>query len=146
MSSADYCPATPEDVREMLTVIGVSSIDDLFAPIPPHLRAESFDLPAGMSEFEMLDRLKGLALRNGAAVLPFVGGGCYDHVIPAVVDHLAGRAEFYTAYTLRISPNVHRGRSRPFLSTRPPSAASPGWRSPTLPFTTGQRPWPRRPS
>ncbi len=99
MSSADYCPTTPQEVREMLEVIGAATVEDLFAPIPSHLRAASFDLPPGMSEFEMLDTLKGVAARNGQAVTPFIGGGCYDHLIPAVVDHLAGRAEFYTAYT-----------------------------------------------
>jgi glycine dehydrogenase subunit 1 len=99
MSSADYCPATSEEIREMLAVIGAESVEDLFAPIPPHLRAASFDLSPGMSEFEMLDRLKELEQLNGTAVIPFIGGGCYDHLIPAVVDHLAGRAEFYTAYT-----------------------------------------------
>ena len=83
----------------MLAVIGAASVDDLFAPIPAHLRARSFDLPPGMSEFEMLDRLTALAGENGGAVTPFIGGGCYDHLIPAVVEHLAGRAEFYTAYT-----------------------------------------------
>ena len=82
----------------MLAVIGVGSIGDLFRPIPQGLRARSFDLPPGMSEFEMLARLQEMAARNGR-IVPFVGGGCYDHVIPAAVDHLAGRAEFYTAYT-----------------------------------------------
>jgi glycine dehydrogenase subunit 1 len=99
MSSADYCPSTPEEIREMLTAIGAADVEDLFSPIPADLRANSFALPAGMSEFEMLDRLKVLEKQNGAAVTPFIGGGCYDHLIPAVVDHLAGRAEFYTAYT-----------------------------------------------
>lgn len=98
MSGADYCPSTPEQVQEMLAAIGAATVEDLFAPIPPHLRARSFDLPAGMSEFEMIDRLTGLARQNDA-VTAFIGGGCYDHIIPAAVDHLAGRAEFYTAYT-----------------------------------------------
>ncbi len=94
----DFTPHTPGQVREMLDTIGVKSVADLFAQIPPHLRAKSFDLPAGISEFEMLDRLKGLAKQN-ADVVPFVGGGFYDHLIPSAVDHLAGRSEFYTAYT-----------------------------------------------
>jgi glycine cleavage system P protein (glycine dehydrogenase) subunit 1 len=99
MSSATYCPNTPEEIASMLSAIGVGSIEELFAPIPAALRAQSFDLPAGMSEFELIRHLKDLADRNGAAVTHFVGGGGYDHLIPAVVDHLSGRAEFYTAYT-----------------------------------------------
>lgn len=99
MSQADYCPNTPEDIREMLAAIGVGSIQELFAPISPRLRARSFDLPAGMSEFELFQRMKSLADSNVQNITPFVGGGFYDHSIPAVVDHLSGRAEFYTAYT-----------------------------------------------
>ncbi|MBP2674221.1 MAG: glycine dehydrogenase [Deltaproteobacteria bacterium] len=93
-----YTPHTQEEIREMLAAIGVGSIGDLFRPIPGELRTASFDLPPGMSEFEMLDRLRELASQN-LPVVPFIGGGYYDHLIPAAVDHLAGRAEFYTAYT-----------------------------------------------
>ncbi len=93
-----YCPHTPEEIREMLATIGARGIDDLFSPIPSSLRAKSFDMPAGMSEFEMLGRLQEMASRNGN-LTQFVGGGYYDHLIPAAVDHLAGRSEFYTAYT-----------------------------------------------
>ncbi|RNC70680.1 MAG: aminomethyl-transferring glycine dehydrogenase subunit GcvPA [Desulfuromonadales bacterium] len=99
MSTASYCPNTPEEIRAMLDAIGVASLDDLFRPIPPGLRARSFDLPEGMSEFEMLHRFQSLAGKNAQHLVHFVGGGFYDHLIPAVVDHLSGRAEFYTAYT-----------------------------------------------
>lgn len=99
MSHASFCPNTPEETREMLAAIGVASVEELFAPIPSALRAKSFDLPAGMSEFEMLRRMEALAAENARELTPFIGGGYYDHVIPAVVDHLSGRAEFYTAYT-----------------------------------------------
>ena len=94
-----YCPNTPEEIREMLASIGVGSIEELFAPIPAPLRAKSFDLPPGMSEFEMLRRMKELSACTSLCVVPFVGGGYYDHAVPAAVDHLSGRAEFYTAYT-----------------------------------------------
>ena len=99
MSSTTYCPNTPEEIREMLAAIGVGSIEELFSPIPAELRARSFDLPAGMSEFELYQRMKGLAELNAAGMTNFIGGGFYDHHIPAAVDHLSGRAEFYTAYT-----------------------------------------------
>ena len=94
-----YCPNTPEEQKEMLAAIGVKSVADLFAPIPKKLRAKSFDLPAGMSEFGMLQKMTDLAGSNVQGVTNFIGGGFYDHLIPAAVDHLAGRAEFYTAYT-----------------------------------------------
>ena len=82
----------------MLDAIGVGGVSDLFKIIPEDLRAASFDLPPGMSEFEMLDRLRETAAKDRRLAL-FIGGGYYDHLIPAAVDHLAGRAEFYTAYT-----------------------------------------------
>lgn len=93
-----YCPNTPEEIREMLAVIGAGSVDELFSGIPAALRARSFDLPNGMSEFELMRRMRDLADANREP-LSFIGGGFYDHVIPAAVDHLSGRAEFYTAYT-----------------------------------------------
>jgi glycine dehydrogenase subunit 1 len=102
-----FTPHTPEEIREMLSAIGVGSIGDLFRPIPEELRARSFDLPPGISEFEMMARLQEMAAQNGR-VVPFVGGGYYDHVVPAAVDHLAGRSEFYTAYT-PYQPEVSQG-------------------------------------
>jgi glycine dehydrogenase subunit 1 len=99
MSYSSYCPNTPEDISEMLAAIGAESIDDLFSGIPAALRTRSFYLPPGMSEFELSRNLQKLAGRNNRDLANFIGGGFYDHLIPAVVDHLAGRAEFYTAYT-----------------------------------------------
>ena len=83
----------------MLAVIGAKSVEDLFSPIPAQLRAKSFNLPAGVSEFELTAIMRAKAAAGGAEIVPFIGGGLYDHVIPAAVDHLSGRAEFYTAYT-----------------------------------------------
>jgi len=99
MSYTSYCPNTPQDISEMLAAIGVESVDDLFSGIPAALRTRSFYLPPGMSEFELFRNLQKLAGRNNHDLVNFIGGGFYDHLIPAVVDHLAGRAEFYTAYT-----------------------------------------------
>jgi glycine dehydrogenase subunit 1 len=99
MSHADYCPNTPEEERQMLAAIGVKGIAELFAVIPPELRAAAFDLPHGVSEFELLQRMRELAAKNVQTLTNFIGGGYYDHFIPAVVDSLSGRGEFYTAYT-----------------------------------------------
>jgi glycine dehydrogenase subunit 1 len=99
MSHTSYCPNTPEDIGEMLEAIGVSSIEELFSVIPANLRTRSFYLPPGMSEFELSRNLQKIAGRDSRELTNFIGGGFYDHLIPSVVDHLAGRAEFYTAYT-----------------------------------------------
>ncbi|MDD5440058.1 MAG: glycine dehydrogenase, partial [Candidatus Omnitrophica bacterium] len=93
-----YIPHTADERDCMLKAIGVSSIDDLFKDITPELRAKSFDIPEGKSEFEVMDHFKKLAAKN-ANLINFVGAGFYDHYIPAAVDSLAGRSEFYTAYT-----------------------------------------------
>ncbi len=99
MTDSHYCPHTIEEIKEMLAAIGVTDVEDLFASIPAELRAKTFNLPPGMSEFETLDRMRFIAGENRQEMLHFIGGGFYDHIIPAVVDHLSGRAEFYTAYT-----------------------------------------------
>ncbi|NLE65571.1 MAG: glycine dehydrogenase, partial [Elusimicrobia bacterium] len=83
----------------MLKVIGVASIDELFGDIRPSQAPRSFDLPQGLSEFEVMERLKRLALRNTNEPIPFIGGGYYDHYVPAACQALISRGEFYTAYT-----------------------------------------------
>lgn len=99
MNDSHYCPHTPEEMAEMLSAIGVASVEELFAPIPAELRAKTFNIPAGMSEFETFSRMQAIAADNTQGMTNFIGGGFYDHIIPAVVDHLSGRSEFYTAYT-----------------------------------------------
>jgi len=97
-----YLPNTPDDQRAMLEAIGVASIDDLFAMIPAELRMRGeLKLPPAMGEVELTAHMSRLAAKNLAAdqCACFLGGGSYDHFIPAVVDTIAARGEFYTAYT-----------------------------------------------
>jgi len=94
-----YVANTAEQQRQMLQRCGVKSIDDLFADIPRSLAPKSFALPGGMSELEIQSHCEQLAERNYAHLTVFLGGGFYDHFIPAAVDAVAGRSEFYTAYT-----------------------------------------------
>ncbi|WP_319764818.1 aminomethyl-transferring glycine dehydrogenase subunit GcvPA [Maridesulfovibrio sp.] len=94
-----YVPHSPEEIREMLDVIGVNSVEDLFAEIPAELRPKSFDLPKGKSEMAVLDMLGKMAAKNTTDLTSFLGAGFYDHFIPAAVDALSSRSEFYTAYT-----------------------------------------------
>ncbi len=99
MNDSHYCPHTPEEIAEMLSAIGAASVEDLFAPIPTELRAKTLNIPPGMSEFETFSRMQEIAGENVQGITHFIGGGFYDHIIPSVVDHLANRSEFYTAYT-----------------------------------------------
>ncbi|WP_027721056.1 aminomethyl-transferring glycine dehydrogenase subunit GcvPA [Maridesulfovibrio zosterae] len=94
-----YVPHSPEEIREMLDVIGVNSVEDLFAEIPTELRPKSFDLPKGKSEMAVLEMLEKMASRNTTNLTSFLGAGFYDHFIPTAVDALSSRSEFYTAYT-----------------------------------------------
>ena len=94
-----YTPHTAQDVRKMLDVIGIKEESNLFDAIPNELRAKSFDLPEGLSEFEVFDNFAALASQNDTSKVSFLGGGYYDHIIPTAVDSLSTRSEFYTAYT-----------------------------------------------
>jgi glycine dehydrogenase subunit 1 len=96
---SSYVPHTKEDVKDMLKVIGVSSVEELFKDIPKSLRPKSFNIPEGKSEYEVTRHLSQLAAKNASHLVNFVGAGFYDHFIPAAVDALVNRSEFYTAYT-----------------------------------------------
>jgi glycine dehydrogenase subunit 1 len=97
-----YTLNTPADRRDMLRAIGVQSFDDLLTAIPPAVRlTRPLDLPPALSEIDLTRHLQTLAGRNASAESHacFLGGGAYDHFVPAVVDAVAGRSEYYTAYT-----------------------------------------------
>ena len=94
-----YITNTPQEVGQMLKVIGVENIDALFADISSAYRPKSFDLPQGLSEYEAVRHVTALSLKNNVHVIPFIGGGYYDHYIPSAVPSLTSRGEFYTAYT-----------------------------------------------
>ena len=92
----------------MLDIVGVRTLDDLFADISPDMRPKSFSLPAGLSEMEVCSRLDSLAAANHTNVVSFLGAGFYDHHIPKAVDVLSSRGEFLTAYT-PYQPEVSQG-------------------------------------
>jgi len=82
----------------MLKTIGCS-MDDLFAAVRPELAPRSFSLPPGRSELEVRRILGALSAKNKVELTSFLGGGFYDHYIPAAVDAIIRRGEFTTAYT-----------------------------------------------
>lgn len=94
-----WMPITSDERNEMLAAIGVKSVDDLFAVIPESLRLDKLDIPKGMSEMAVRDHLAAIAKKNRRDATCFIGGGVYDHFVPAAVDALSSRSEFYTAYT-----------------------------------------------
>jgi glycine dehydrogenase subunit 1 len=100
--SLSYVVNTPQEQAAMLRLIGVGSIADLFNNIPPDLRLNRpLDVPPDLNEIDLTRHMVQLAGRNHSAddAVCFLGGGSYDHFIPAVVDAIGGRSEFYTAYT-----------------------------------------------
>jgi glycine cleavage system P protein (glycine dehydrogenase) subunit 1 len=106
-----YTSATPADRAEMLAAIGVETPAELFEQIPePLRRGRPLDLPAGMSEGEVYERLAALAARNEDAErqVCFLGAGMYDHYVPAIVDAITQRSEFLTPYT-PYQPEVSQG-------------------------------------
>lgn len=97
-----YILNTPEEQQAMLAAIGAGSLDELFAMVPQELRlGRELDLPETLTEMELLQHARRLAARNQSCqeLVCFLGAGAYDHFVPAVVDQLAGRGEFYTSYT-----------------------------------------------
>jgi glycine dehydrogenase subunit 1 len=95
----------------MLAEIGVETIDELFAGLPEDVRlGRRLELPDGLPESEVFDRLATLAARNAHAdsELCFLGAGMYDDYVPAIVDAITQRSEFLTPYT-PYQPEVSQG-------------------------------------
>jgi glycine dehydrogenase subunit 1 len=97
-----YVLNTAADQKAMLERIGVELIEELFQSIPDTVRLHRpLGVPSALTEMELQTHVQALAARNRSAddTVCFLGGGSYDHFIPAVVDAVAGRSEYYTAYT-----------------------------------------------
>ncbi len=107
-----YHPQTAADVERMLAAVGLGSTDELFRSIPQPLQLQRpLDLPAGLSEPELLQHMTTLAEANrvpGGGLLSFLGAGLYRHHVPAVTNALVSRGEFLTAYT-PYQPEVAQG-------------------------------------
>ena len=103
-----YGPHTPESREHMLAALGLDSIEALFDDIPDSVRAEGLRLPEPISELELSRELEMLAGRNRVGLISFLGAGVYRHHIPAAVDAVLSRGEFYTAYT-PYQPEISQG-------------------------------------
>jgi glycine dehydrogenase subunit 1 len=95
-----YLSLTDADREAMLATVGVSTIDELFADIPPGVRFDrALDVPPALTEAELQRHMEELAAKNAVEEICFIGGGIYDHYVPAVVDAVLQRGELLTAYT-----------------------------------------------
>ncbi|HHS97097.1 MAG TPA: aminomethyl-transferring glycine dehydrogenase subunit GcvPA, partial [Chloroflexi bacterium] len=105
-----FIPHSEADRKAMLEAIGVRSIEELFEDVPEHARFPELSLPPGVSEMEVRWELETLAQANfTTADGPcFLGAGAYRHFVPAVVDAVLRRGEFYTAYT-PYQPEISQG-------------------------------------
>ncbi len=106
-----YLPHSDQEISSMLELIGVEKIEDLFSGIPADCRlTRSLDLGAPLAEADLQRHLQLLAAANQVddSWSRFLGGGYYDHHIPAAIDHLISRSEFYTAYT-PYQPEISQG-------------------------------------
>ena len=105
-----YLPITDSERKEMLEKIGVNSVEDLFSPLPKSvLLKKELNIPSSMSEPELEKMMDKFGKENcGAEMLSFLGGGCYRHFCPALVDQMISRSEFYTSYT-PYQPEVSQG-------------------------------------
>src|SRR5256885_3018027 len=81
--------------------MGLWVVDSLFASIPAAFRTPKLDLPDGMPEAVVVARVTSMlaATRTVIDMPTFLGGGSYDHFVPASVRAITSRSEFYTSYT-----------------------------------------------
>ena len=98
---------TDQQRKQMLAEMNLT-MEGLFADIPPSLRCGDLKLRPGLGEQEVREHLADLAGKNSIHLTGFLGGGFYDHFIPAAVYALTGRSEFYTAYT-PYQPEISQG-------------------------------------
>ena len=106
-----YIPNTKSDEKIMLQDMGLESIEQLFEYIPEELRLNrKLNLGEPLSEFELTKYMSELSNKNKSLkdLVCFLGAGAYDHYVPAIVDHIRLRSEFYTAYT-PYQPEISQG-------------------------------------
>jgi len=104
-----YLPTAPSEDRALLDAIGVQRAEDLLVGIPEPLRLHrELDLPAQLSEQEVLAQMQGLADMNTTFTARFLGAGAYDHFVPSAVDQMISRQEWFTAYT-PYQPEISQG-------------------------------------
>ncbi|HEY3060685.1 MAG TPA: aminomethyl-transferring glycine dehydrogenase subunit GcvPA [Chloroflexota bacterium] len=106
----NFTQLSPEERADMLRVIGIERVEQLFSDVPEDARFPTLDLPPALTELEAGRHLTALASRNVSVKdWPcFIGAGAYNHYAPAAVGHIMGLPAFYTSYT-PYQPEVSQG-------------------------------------
>jgi glycine dehydrogenase subunit 1 len=95
-----FVPVTDQDRKEMLSAIGINSVEDLFGQLPQEvILKEGLNLPGGMSEMEVCKKMEDIAAKNTVFPVMFRGAGAYRHYIPSIVKSVLSKETLYTAYT-----------------------------------------------
>ena len=95
-----FIPNTESQRKEMLNEIGVENIEDLFKDIPNKcLYNQAFNIPEGISELEVTEKLQNISTKNRVFDKVLLGAGAYKHYIPSTVSSIASKEEFLTSYT-----------------------------------------------
>lgn len=102
-----YLSHTPEELREMMEVVGVKKLEELFASIPANSRKTKEIAIEPRSEWRLKKEFSEMANANCLGN-SFVGAGCYQHHVPAHIPYLYMRSEFQTSYT-PYQPEVSQG-------------------------------------
>lgn len=103
-----YFPHTADDIRQMLDVIGVDKIEDLYADVPAGVRLDGdYEIHKSQGEIGVREAFGSLASMNRLTVC-LAGAGVYDHYVPAAIAPLVQRAEYLTSYT-PYQPEVSQG-------------------------------------
>lgn len=105
-----FIPHTDSERDEMLKTIGIEKMEELFDSIPKKYRFPKLNLPEGLAEMEAMAELQSLSWENESLqeLVCFLGAGAYNHYIPAAVDSIIRRGEFFTAYT-PYQPEISQG-------------------------------------
>ncbi len=105
-----YLPHTESEREAMLSTIGVKKLEDLFNSVPSDKRFPKLNLPPAITEMDVFSEMQDLAWANNTTreMICFLGAGAYNHYIPAAVDSILRRGEFYTAYT-PYQPEISQG-------------------------------------
>src|SRR5215475_4903955 len=95
-----YLPKSPAERQELLTAIGIKSVDELFSSIPETYRLKRpLNLPGPYSEQEVIEYFQERAAETSAGYTSFLGAGIYNHLRSVVTDSIIQRGEFLTSYT-----------------------------------------------